>query len=410
MSAVASEAVALLRDPDTIRSRCQNVLAAAERDALDHFALDLERLPAAAALTAEVTRRRYPELDVPIHSRLAHFDADGEPRVARLRETLQERPPRERARALLEVVLISVLVDAGSGPSWRYVDSDRATICTRSEGLAVASLQWLRSGALSRDGQAYAVDAERLINLSEAAFARAFQVSADNPLAGLPGRVALLRRLGAVLVAREDLFGADARLGHLLDHLAAQANAQTLSARALLGTLLDGLSPIWPSPLRLHGIPLGDVFAHPRAGGEGPSAGLVPFHKLSQWLAMSLIAPLAEDGVRVTDIDALTGLAEYRNGGLLIDTGVLRAKDPALFRQAYPADAAPIVEWRALTIALLQRLHGPVCAALGGLTATAFPLAAMLEGGTWAAGRQIARQLRSDGSPPIRIESDGNVF
>ena len=30
----------------------------------------------------------------------------------------------------------------------------------------------------------------------------------------------------------------------------------------------------------------------------------------------------------VTDIDGLTGLAEYRNGGLFIDTGVIVARDP----------------------------------------------------------------------------------
>ena len=51
--------------------------------------------------------------------------------------------------------------------------------------------------------------------------------------------------------------------------------------------------------------------------------GLVPLHKLSQWLAYSLIEPLIEAGFSITEIDGLTGLAEYRNGGLFIDAGVL---------------------------------------------------------------------------------------
>ena len=57
--------------------------------------------------------------------------------------------------------------------------------------------------------------------------------------------------------------------------------------------------------------------------------GLVPLHKLSQWLAYSLIEPLQWAGIEVTDIDGLTGLAEYRNGGLFIDTGVLTLRDPS---------------------------------------------------------------------------------
>ena len=54
----------------------------------------------------------------------------------------------------------------------------------------------------------------------------------------------------------------------------------------------------------------------------------MPFHKLSQWLTYSLLEPFEWAGVTVTGLDALTGLPEYRNGGLLLDTGVLRLRDP----------------------------------------------------------------------------------
>jgi hypothetical protein len=37
------------------------------------------------------------------------------------------------------------------------------------------------------------------------------------------------------------------------------------------------------------------------------------------------------------------------------------------------------------------------------------PLAAILEGGTWAAGRELA-QARRGGEPPFRVISDGTVF
>ena len=72
-------------------------------------------------------------------------------------------------------------------------------------------------------------------------------------------------------------------------------------------------------------------------------------------------------------------------------------------------DAEIIVEWRALTVALLDRVAAHVRDLLG-LSAQAYPLAKVLEGGTWRAGRRIARAKRGDGSPPLRLVSDGTVF
>jgi hypothetical protein len=45
-----------------------------------------------------------------------------------------------------------------------------------------------------------------------------------------------------------------------------------------------------------------------------------------------------------------------------------------------------------------------------GVTAQAFPLARVLEGGTWAAGRRIAAERREGGTPPVSVASDGTVF
>ena len=136
---------------------------------------------------------------------------------------------------------------------------------------------------------------------------------------------------------------------------------------------------------------------------------LVPLHKLSQWLAYSLIEPLQAAGIAVTDIDGLTGLAEYRNGGLFIDTGVLALRDPCEAHRAHDVGSALVVEWRALTVALLDRLADGVRQRLRR-DAVSFPLARVLQGGTWAAGRAVARRRRADGSPPIKVISDGTVF
>jgi hypothetical protein len=139
------------------------------------------------------------------------------------------------------------------------------------------------------------------------------------------------------------------------------------------------------------------------------TSGLMPLHKLSQWLAYSLIEPLQTAGIQVSDIDGLTGLAEYRNGGLFVDTGVLAFRDAEAVRREHEVASPLVVEWRALTVALLDRLADGVRRRLG-LDATALPLAKILQGGTWAAGRSLARERRADASPPVKVISDGTVF
>jgi hypothetical protein len=111
----------------------------------------------------------------------------------------------------------------------------------------------------------------------------------------------------------------------------------------------------------------------------------------------------------VTEIDGLTGLAEYRNGGLFVDTGVLVLRDPVDAARAHPVESPLVVGWRALTVALLDEI-APLVRERLEVSAEAFPLARVLEGGTWAAGRRIAKERRADGGPPVTVSSDGTVF
>jgi hypothetical protein len=114
-------------------------------------------------------------------------------------------------------------------------------------------------------------------------------------------------------------------------------------------------------------------------------------------------------GVAVVGLDALTGLAEYRNGGLFLDTGVIALADPEDAMREHAPGAPLIVGWRALTVALLDAL-APLVRERLGLAAVAFPLARVLEGGTWWAGRRLAAERRADGGPPLRVASDGTLF
>jgi hypothetical protein len=134
----------------------------------------------------------------------------------------------------------------------------------------------------------------------------------------------------------------------------------------------------------------------------------VPFHKLSQWLTYSLLEPFAWSGVTVRGVDALTALPEYRNGGLFIDSGVLRLRDASAEREVWQPGDELIVEWRAMTVALMDELAVKVRKLLH-LDAHRLPLACVLEGGSWAAGRELAGRHRN-GLPPLRVASDGTVF
>ncbi|WP_439028924.1 URC4/urg3 family protein [Gordonia terrae] len=403
----AVEAVALLRSTATIRDRARQLLDRARTGESSWFTVHDSFLDPAAELVVDTSRTRYPHGDIPFHSRWRHFEAGGVDRLATLDDRLPATEGAERSRTLIDIVLVSVLLDAGAGPDWSYRDSNGLTLA-RSEGLGVASWEAFGAGLFSSDPtRPLQADAAGLEAITVDALSAAFQVADDNRLAGLSGRVDLLRGLGRVLASRPEIFGADARPGGLFDHLT-RGGRSRVPASDILQAVLEHLGPIWPTPNMIGSHPLGDCWRHDAVTGPGLTAGWVPFHKLSQWLTYSMLEPFVWAGVDVTGLDDLTGLPEYRNGGLLLDTGVLALRDDAGAAREWDVDDELIVEWRALTVALLDELADRVRDRLGSDPA-AMPLACVLEGGTWAAGRLLAARLRN-GLPPLSIRSTGTVF
>jgi len=401
-----------LLSADAVRSASQRLLNLALSGDLADWTVDLDRLSPTADFVTEVIRQRYPTLDIPVHSRWRHLVFDGRDLWQGIADGARWVTPAAAARAAFDLVITSVLLDAGAGPGWQFQDRATGLRVSRSEGLALASLRWFDSGSLSDvAGEPFRVDAAALRRVDTHAIQTAFQASSDNPLLGLEGRAALLNRLGGIMESRPDLFAlADApRPGGLFDALSARAVNGRLAATVILETLLEALGPIWDSRPNLSDVPLGDCWPHPALAGEHPEDGYAPLHKLSQWLAYSLIEPLEWAGVTVYGTERLTGLAEYRNGGLFVDMGVIRARETTALAETYPVSAPFVVGWRSLTVTLLDRL-APLVADRLGLTADQLPLARVLEGGTWAAGRLLAQRARAHGGPPFNVLSDGTVF
>ena len=412
MTTAADPARALLT-PEAVRERCEAIFDLAMRGETRHFDVDLDGLAAATELVVAEIRRNYPDGNVPFHSRWRHFELGGRDLWREVLAARGSLSPAETARARIDLAVISVLLDAGAGPDWVYRDAATGLALGRSEGLALASLRLFEAGILSAepDRDPLRVDRRPLERLTADTLATAFQVSDRNPLLGLDARVRLLNNLGRALGKSGDVFSRDGiqRPGHLYDYFVSRAVKGAIPARLILTTLLERLGPIWPSARRIGGVVIADAGDYPLLRRDDVTNGIVPFHKLSQWLSYSLIEPLEDAGLTVTNPDALTGLAEYRNGGLLIDTGALRLKNLADGDKVHaPADEL-IVEWRALTVALLDRLATQVRDAMG-FDACKLPLAAVLQGGTWSAGRRIAANLRPGAPPPLKIVTDGTLF
>ncbi|MGB0632440.1 MAG: DUF1688 family protein [Alphaproteobacteria bacterium] len=407
-TAPAPDPIDGLLTPEAVRTRCGEILHVGLGIGLPWFDIDLSKLEDAVSRVVAEIETNYPDGDVPFHSRWRHFELGGTDLWADIAAS-HALSGDDLAIVAGDLAIVSVLLDAGAGPDWIYTDDATGLRLGRSEGLALASLRLFESGILSADdSDLLRADASALSSLSGEKLGRIFQVTDDNPLVGLEQRAGLLRKLGNAIRKNPSLYMRDdtVRPGNLIPALAARGDLQ---ARDILVALLDTLMDIWPSPVRIDGHPLGDVGRHNALVRSDATNMIVPFHKLSQWLSYSLIEPLQQSGRTVSDLDGLTGLAEYRNGGLFVDTGVLTLKDNAVMAAAHSPSSEVIVEWRALTVALLDRLAEGVRTSLGK-SATDLPLASILQGGTWTAGRKIAAELRPDGGPPIRLDSDATVF
>src|SRR5229473_4279847 len=172
---MSSALIMQLRSAAAVRERCKLVHRFVADGHSAHFTLGASRLDAVADYVAQVTREAYPDLDIPYHSRWRHFSAGGIDRWRKLAESVHAHPV-ERARMAVDLVTVSVLLDAGAGNAWRYREAGSGLCFTRSEALAIASLDMFRAGAFSSaSDRPYRVDDAALAQIDAASLARHFQ-------------------------------------------------------------------------------------------------------------------------------------------------------------------------------------------------------------------------------------------
>ncbi|KAI1159667.1 DUF1688-domain-containing protein [Nemania serpens] len=474
------DAAGYLRSLGAVRERCKVVTEKALQNQLNHFDVDLERFPDVVKFVCRIIKRDYdaPFHAIPGHGRYQHFGVGGRDRIAHLLSTFDAVDNTEKCRRLIDLFLVSVLLDAGAGTTWSFKSADSGKVYRRSEGLAIASLEMFKAGLFSGNpSNKYQVDSEGLRRLTVEQLAKGLQSRPGNEVAGLEGRAQLLIRLSDALAEKTDFFGETARPGNMIDYLLAHPTTQASSSPivvlpVLWNVLMSGLAQIWPSSrTAINGISLGDAWPcssmpqvppprppppassvsanspptfspfppaqqhHQQQSNAAtePWESILPFHKLTQWLTYSLMQPMTSLlRIQFAGTELLTGLPEYRNGGLFVDLGVLTLRpadeerglrhyaDYCRRTGASGVEVAPmfepgddvVVEWRGVTVGFLDKLCADVNVALRPeLNGGELTLAQLLEAGSWKGGREIAEVSRPNTKePPILIDSDGTVF
>ncbi|KAL4962441.1 URC4/urg3 family protein [Aspergillus stella-maris] len=424
---------------ETVRTKAHRVLELAKENKLNHFDYHEDKLDEAVEYVIGVIQRDFgPNAyhTIPPHGRWQHFEVGNVPRVSRLLETWSKRGYNtlEQTRGLIDLFFVSVLLDAGAGDFWRFTEPETGNVYTRSEGIAVASFYMFVNGEFSGGSErGDVVTGQGLKNFSVETLYRGFQIDDEkNPLVGAHARVEILQKLGVSLLENKEFFGATGRPGRpgaLVDYLTRNGRHK-LDYAELWAVLQTLLIPIWPSDrTKVDGVPVGDAWPlsvlskHGDAASEpSETATIQPFHKLTQWLAYSLKVPFERLlGTTWDNAHLGTGLPEYRNGGLFVDMGVLKLKPEALERglknsgtkdglPCFGAGDDEIVEWRAMTVALLDVLHERILNndKFGDVKLS---LPQVLESGSWKAGREIAAEKRPNTkSSPILNSGDGTLF
>jgi GTP cyclohydrolase II len=366
-----------LKNISKVRESCQEVYNYVKNNKSKYFKINEDKLESGSEYIANYTKNKYPNLNINYHSRLSHIE-NWENEILKWDCDITEKIKR-----MIDLTFISVFLDAGAGNKWTYIKDGKKY--NRSEGLAMAAFDMFNNGVFSSDSALPTrVNSHKLKNLSRDDLINGFQLTKKNYLIGLDGRLDLLKNFGKILDKNKKYFGKEiARPGNIIDHLGTnQIDFNELS------NIIFNFSELTQ-----------DVHIHTDL------KMYIPYHKLLQWLLYSLIDLFMKFRINVINTETLTALPEYRNGGMIIDLGIIEIKDKTLFNKKHDINSDLIIEWRCLTVILIDIIKEKVNIILN----SNLHLGQLLESGTWKIGRELAKKNRN-GLSPFTILSNGTVM
>jgi len=116
------ERVEFFQSLSSVRGQSQIIFDFVANGDSQYFQIEEEKIGEVASFVENLMESDYGgDLNkIPFHSRYRHFEAGGEDRLSSLRSEWEDVEDMERCRRLLDLVVVSVLLDAGAGPHWKF--------------------------------------------------------------------------------------------------------------------------------------------------------------------------------------------------------------------------------------------------------------------------------------------------
>jgi len=409
---VSRSAALSLLTAEAVRVRAQVLLEKARAGALEYTSVDLSKLGPAADRAISAAEKSFPDGQFPPYSIWRNLEAGGVDRWGMLAGARGFSGPEEMARSAFDLAIITALLGDLDAENWTYDEIVTGQSYDGRDGLAVAALNLFAAGAFSAEpGDPMRVDAHALIRLVPEELSADLTASDGKPLPDGEHRFRRLVKLGEAIGLRPDLFsdGKITRPGLLFDRLTAAGNDSAVQMHAVLDKIQDGLGPIWPDANKIGDVALGDTEVHPALASGDETSMFLPLHAVSQFLAFSLIEPLAWAGYGCDGFDRLAGIADRTQCAFMLDGGLISISDEALFAEPVLSEHVAVAELRGLTVALLDTLVREIRNRLE-VGQEELPLVCLMEAGTKGAGLEIALEKRGNFAFPLRILSDSTVF
>jgi Protein of unknown function (DUF1688) len=136
----------------SVREQTKQMQHIVQSGRLQHFDIDLEKMDEVVRFVTLLVKRDFDDpSDMPSHSRWRHFEVGGKPRIKQLVSSWASVTPTDKAKRLIDLCVMSVLLDVNPLHHWAYQEKSTGRTHKRTEGIAIAVLDLFKSGLFSSD-------------------------------------------------------------------------------------------------------------------------------------------------------------------------------------------------------------------------------------------------------------------